>query len=306
MERKNDQTINNVSVVAPKEEMAKKKFKLTKDKKTRVIAGTLVVFVVAGSIVLFHKNNKKNNVPNDTKKIETEVDTEEKYSRELLEKRTKKFIEEVNNKGIQLSEDEIKNLASVINMERIINEDPELAQELFYGKNAQEIISNAGHTFGMLLTYSFENKYKDSINLSTLIVGGDYDKKILQKLENYRDELTVMRAEASDTQRAELELQEQQRFDEVITDVLNFYMMTSDGLEIDGENAVVQRMNDGSRFSMVLVMNEINLGNNNLLTDDQKKLFESSMTNEPVLENLHKLIEGCQSQEVKNQKVKTK
>ena len=82
--------------------------------------------------------------------------------------------------------------------------------------------------------------------------------------------------------------------------------MTADGLEIDGKNVVIQPMGDGNRFAMVLVMNEIALGNRNLLSDEQYKAFEKLTTNEPVVANLHRIIDGCQTVEVETEKTLTK
>lgn len=286
-----------IKIATTKEKLANKKFKVSKTTCKRVIAGTLAVLLIGGAAYFIYRNAKKN-----SKNTEI-VQTEEQYSRELLEQRIKTFTEKANANGIKLTEEEVKNLSSVVNMDRIITEDPELAHELFYGKNAQEIMSNAGHTIGILMT----NSYKNPMNISSLVVGGDYDKAIMQKLENYRDELTTMRDEQVGMQRANFETEEEkQKFNDIITDVLDFYTMSADGLEIDGENAVIQRMSDGSRFSMFLVMNEIALGNNNLLSKEQKDLFEAAMRNEPVIPNLHRLIEGCQTQELESEKVKTK
>lgn len=290
-----------IKIATTKEKLANKKFKVSKTTCKRVIAGTLAVLLIGGAAYFIYRNTKKN-----SKNTEI-VQTEEQYSRELLEQRIKTFTEKANANGIKLTEEEVKNLSSVVNMDRIITEDPELAHELFYGKNAQEIMSNAGHTIGTLMTNSYKNQFKNPMNISSLVVGGDYDKAIMQKLENYRDELTTMRDEQVGMQRANFETEEEkQKFNDIITDVLDFYTMSADGLEIDGENAVIQRMSDGSRFSMVLVMNEIALGNNNLLSKEQKDLFEAAMRNEPVIPNLHRLIEGCQTQELESQKVKTK
>lgn len=292
---------DKIKIATTKEKLANKKFKVSKTTCKRVIAGTLAVLLIGGAAYFIYRNTKKN-----SKNTEI-VQTEEEYSRELLEQRIKTFTEKANANGIKLTEEEVKNLSSVVNMDRIITEDPELAHELFYGKNAQEIMSNAGHTIGILMTNSYKNQFKNPMNISSLVVGGDYDKAIMQKLENYRDELTTMRDEQVGMQRANFETEEEkQKFNDIITDVLDFYTMSADGLEIDGENAVIQRMSDGSRFSMVLVMNEIALGNNNLLSKEQKDLFEAAMRNEPVIPNLHRLIEGCQTQELESQKVKTK
>lgn len=290
-----------IKIATTKEKLANKKFKVSKTTCKRVIAGTLAVLLIGGAAYFIYRNAKKN-----SKNTEI-VQTEEQYSRELLEQRIKTFTEKANANGIKLTEEEVKNLSSVVNMDRIITEDPELAHELFYGKNAQEIMSNAGHTIGILMTNSYKNQFENPMNISSLVVGGDYDKAIMQKLENYRDELTTMRDEQVGMQRANFETEEEkQKFNDIITDVLDFYTMSADGLEIDGENAVIQRMSDGSRFSMVLVMNEIALGNNNLLSKEQKDLFEAAMRNEPVIPNLHRLIEGCQTQELESEKVKTK
>lgn len=290
-----------IKIATTKEKLANKKFKVSKTTCKRVIAGTLAVLLIGGAAYFIYRNAKKN-----SKNTEI-VQTEEQYSRELLEQRIKTFTEKANANGIKLTEEEVKNLSSVVNMDRIITEDPELAHELFYGKNAQEIMSNAGHTIGILMTNSYKNQFENPMNISSLVVGGDYDKAIMQKLENYRDELTTMRDEQVGMQRANFETEEEkQKFNDIITDVLDFYTMSADGLEIDGENAVIQRMSDGSRFSMVLVMNEIALGNNNLLSKEQKDLFEAAMRNEPVIPNLHRLIEGCQTQKLESEKVKTK
>lgn len=48
-------------VYTPQEEMAKKKFKLTKNKKVRVVAGTLAFLVLLGAIVLGTRSCKKDN-----------------------------------------------------------------------------------------------------------------------------------------------------------------------------------------------------------------------------------------------------
>lgn len=46
----------SVNVVMPKEEMAKKNFKLTKDRKARVVVGTLALIIVAGIVVFCVKS----------------------------------------------------------------------------------------------------------------------------------------------------------------------------------------------------------------------------------------------------------
>lgn len=298
------------TVVAEEKKLAKLKVSL-KQNKSRVIAGALTIVVLAGSIVLYfvHKNKTKDNGKSSANVETTTVDTikEEEYSRELLIERINNFEQTAKENGVELTTEEVRDLATLMNIDNIVNEDPELAKELYDGKNAQDILSNAGHTIGKLMTSSFTGNYQKPMNLSTLVVGNDYDKAILAKLEAYRDELTAMRAEEVGEHRVEFATKEEEdRFDAIITDVLNFYSMTADGLEIDGNNAVIQPMADGNRFAMVLVMNEIALGNRNLLNDEQIKAFEALMANEPAVANLHRIIEGCQTKEVETTKVKTK
>lgn len=52
---------SQITVYTPQEEMAKKKFKLTKNKKVRVVAGTLAFLVLLGAIVLGARSCKKDN-----------------------------------------------------------------------------------------------------------------------------------------------------------------------------------------------------------------------------------------------------
>lgn len=289
-------------VVAKPEKFANAKMAL-KQNKRRIIAGGLALIILTGGIVLLFKSCNKNN--NSTSIVEVE---DEEYSRELLNERIKSFTKEANEKGITIKEEEVRDFAAFINIDRIINEDPELAKELFDGKNAQDILSNAGHMIGVLMTNSHKGNYKTPMNLSKLLVGSNYDKQIMEKLENYRDELTTMRDEEDGMHRANFETEEETtKFNEIITDILNFYSMSADGLETNfDKNSVIQKMGDGSRFATVLVMNEINIGNNNLLSKEQTKAFNELMSNEPVVANLQNMIEGCQTIDIEQQKVKTK
>lgn len=288
-------------------EQPDKKMKLTKTSKRSIIAGTLAVLVVAGYIILCSKSCKNNDKNNSTSIVEIQKEeNKEKYSRELLNERIIKFAKEANEKGISITEKDVRDFAIFMNIDRIINEDPELAKEYFDGKNAQDVLSNAGHMIGTLMTASHISGYKNSMNLSSLVVGSDYDKHVMKKLENYRDELTTMRAEEPGMHRASFEDESKTtRFNEIITDTLDFYSMSANGLEIDGENAVIQKMGDGDRFATVLVMNEMNIGNKDLLSSEQRRAFEELMSNEATVANLQRMIDGCQTIEVENQKQKS-
>lgn len=293
-----------VNVVAEPSKFAKMKACLKRNRK-RIVAGGLTIVVIAGSIVAFRSCSKDKDNENNNSIVDIQKD--EEYSRELLNERIKSFTEEAKQRGIDITENEVRDFAAFMNIDRIINEDPELASELFDGKNAQDILSNAGHMIGVLITNSFKENYKNPINLSTLVVGNDYDKRIMQKLENYRDELTTMRAEEVGEHRVEFATDEETaKFNDIITDIIDFYSMSANGLEINGENVVVQKMGDGDRFALVLVMNEIALGNRNLLTNEQYESFEQLMTNETVVANLHRIIEGCQTEELESSNQLTK
>lgn len=292
-----------VVVFAKPERFAKTKMVLQKNKR-RIIACGLAFIILLGGIILLCKSCKgKNNANTGI----VEMDDEE-YSRDLLNTRIKKFTKKANELGITVTEEEIRDFAAFINIDRIVNEDPDLAKELFDGKNAQDVLSNAGHIIGVLMTNSHKNNYKKTMDLSELVVGSNYDKEVLKKLEKYRDELTTMRAEEDGMHRANFETEEEtKRFNEIITDILNFYSMSADGLETKfNKNSIIQKMGDGSRFATVLVMNEINLGNNNLLSRNQTKAFNDLMSNEAAVANLHRIIDGCQTVKIEKQKVKTK
>lgn len=279
-----------------------------KRNKHRIIAGGLALVVVAGICMIVKSCNGKNNKSGDSVSI-VEVQ-DEKYSRELLIQRIKSFTETANSKGIQVSEEEVRDFAAFMNIDRIVNEDPELAKELFDGKNVNDVMSNAGHMIGLLMTSSVKENYANSMNLSDLVVGADYDKDIMKKLENYRDELTAIRAEEPGMHRVTIDEDKQTRYDEIVNDTINFYAMTSDGLEIDGDNAVIQKMGDGDRFSLILVMNEIAMSNKNSLNKEQssafKQMVETDNTNVATVANLQNLIAGCQTEELEQDKQLTK
>lgn len=301
---KQNQNGGQVKVVAKKEKFAKLKGSLKRNG-SRVIAIGLTAVVIVGA---FHisKNNNKNNTNNPTKPTTSQGPTNpttnpnankvEQYSRELLDERVDNFVKDAEAKGIELTEEEVREFAGFMNIDVIINEDPELAKELFGDKNAEEVLSDAGHTIGKIMTKSATSNYKNTMNLSNLVVGNDYDKAILSKLEAYRDELTAMRAEEVGEHRVEFATKEEQdRFNAIINEVLNFYSMTVNGLTLDGKTGLIQNMGDGNRFPMVLVMNEIALGNKNLLTKEQYQAFQNLMKNEPVVANLITMIDGCKT-----------
>lgn len=267
---------------------------------TRIVAVGLTIVVLATGVIFYFvnkkpKNNNKNNAPTSST-----VTKAEKYSPELFDQRVKSFTADLNKKGISLTEQQIREFAAVLNLEQVVNQDPELAKELFSDKSAEDVLTDSGHIIGTLMTNSFTNGYKTPTNLSTLVVGNDRDKMILSKLESYRDQLTAMRAEEKGEHRVELgSKEEEEKFNKIITDILNFYSMNVDGLEMDGQNVVIQPMSDGARFLMVLVMNEIALGNKNLLTDEQYTAFQELMSNEPVVANIQNIISGCQKTKTK-------
>ena len=188
-----------------------------------------------------------------------------------------------------------------MNIDTIMEEDPELAQELFENKTGEEVLTNVSHVIGKLITTSRTSNYQKTANLSTLVVGNDSDKAIMTQLENYRDELTTMRAEEIDEHRVEFATkEEEEKFDKIIADIINFYSMNVDGFEINGENTVIQEMGDGNRFALVLVMSEIASGNKNLLTTEQYAAFQELISNETTVSNLLTKINGCKT----NQKTK--
>lgn len=288
-----------VEVVAEPTKFAKLKGSLKRNGK-RVIAIGLTGVVIVGA---FHiRKHRKNDVNTNTKPTTSQVTTNpnvnkpEEYSRELLDERVEQFVNDAGNNGIELTEEEAREFTGFMNIDTIINEDPELAKELFGDKSAEEVLSDAGHTIGKFMTSSFTSNYKKPMNLSNLVVGNDHDKAILAKLEAYRDELTAMRAEQVGEHATGFATKEEQdRFNAIIDEVLNFYSMSANGLTINSQTGLIQNMGDGNRFAMVLVMNEIALGNKNLLTKEQYQAFQELMKNEPVVANLITMIDGCKT-----------
>ena len=285
------------------------KVKLTVKKNGgKIVAGTVAVLVMVGAVGINHYNkyknnnvgssNNNNNNPQDTTPDTSVSDTvqEEEYSRELLNTRVQDFTKDINAKGISLTEEEVYEFAVFMNIDTIMKEDPELAQELFGSKSGEEVLTSAGHIIGKLMTTSMTSNYQDTTNLSALVVGNDSDKAVMTRLEGYRDQLTSMRAEENGEHRIEFATKEdQEKFNEIMVDVINFYSMNVDGFDIKGENSVIQEMGDGNRFALVLVMNEIALGNKNLLTEEQYKGFQELMSNEVIVSNLITKINGCKS-----------
>lgn len=101
VEQVNQNDDASVVVAVPKEKMAKKKFKLVKDNKKRIIAGTLAVLVVAGSIILICKScSKDKNEDNKTTISYTEDELRTIYiDKENYLKNVKSLTEYLNTYG---------------------------------------------------------------------------------------------------------------------------------------------------------------------------------------------------------------
>ena len=139
---------NKIVVYEPKEEMAKKKFKLTKNKKVRVVAGSLAFLILVGAIVLGTKSCKKDNRNNADETTVSYSDDELKViyiDKETYLKNVQSLAQYLNNYGNKnVKPVDVNSFYYLANMDNIKSSTfKELVEEGYLPESETDIIIQA-------------------------------------------------------------------------------------------------------------------------------------------------------------------
>ncbi len=135
-------------VYTPQEEIAKKKFKLTKNKKVRVVAGTLAFLVLLGAIVLGTRSCKKDNRNVDTETTVSYSDDELKViyiDKETYLQNVQTLAQYLNNYGNKnVKPVDVNSFYYLANMDNIKSSTfKELVEEGYLPESETDIIIQA-------------------------------------------------------------------------------------------------------------------------------------------------------------------
>ncbi len=136
---------NEVSIAVSKEQLGKKKYKLTKDKKKRVIAGTLSVLLLAGSLVLIFKScskdkNNSSSISYSEEELKTIYIDKETYLKNVQE--LAQYLNNYGNSNVKpVDVNSFYYLANMDNIKKSVFK--ELIDEGYLPESETDIIINA-------------------------------------------------------------------------------------------------------------------------------------------------------------------
>lgn len=139
---------SQIVVYTPQEEIAKKKFKLTKNKKVRVVAGTLAFLVLLGAIVLGTRSCKKDNRNTNTETTVSYSDDELKViyiDKETYLQNVQTLTQYLNNYGNKnVKPVDVNSFYYLANMDNIKSSTfKELVEEGYLPESETDIIIQA-------------------------------------------------------------------------------------------------------------------------------------------------------------------
>jgi len=190
---------------------------LRKIKRNRFIAGVLatVIFLVGGHFlgVGISKLNEKNDKKPGTSQGSTEptkehpdseisngidniINQDEGLNQENFEELAAGFAKTYSDKNVNVTTEDIIKFVSIVNIDSLVEENPELAKELFGTQTKEEYLQDAAKIIGMTYSYNYqifeaEGTTENFIRISDSVYGPQ--KEILKTIEGYVDAIALVR-----------------------------------------------------------------------------------------------------------------
>lgn len=118
------------------------------------------------------------------------VTYEEIYNTDNVEKTVAEFAKQYVDNKVNITTEDLLKFVSIANIDKLAEENPEFARELFSTQTAEEYLNDAAKVIGLTDMYNSnkweeEKSTKNFIWLSTSIPEGDPQKAKMQELESY-------------------------------------------------------------------------------------------------------------------------
>lgn len=184
------------------EEKAAKKKKFAYDSKRYIAGAVAAAVLLTGGHFLgsgIAKLGRNKGTGNNTSISQTIVNRDEELNNENFEKLATEFTKQYTDKKVNVSTEDLVKFVSILNIDRLLEENPELAKELFSTQTAEEYLSDAAKVIGMTYTYNrnvfeTEQSTKNFIRISSGVNG--QQKEVLQKIESYVDRVAETKNDA--------------------------------------------------------------------------------------------------------------
>lgn len=134
--------------------------------------------------------------------IDNIVEKDEELSTENFEKLVAEFSKPYLDKNINVTTEDLLKFVSIVNIDKLAEENPEFASNLFGTQTKEEYLSDAAKVIGMTYTYNrnvfeVEQSTENFIRISDAVYGPQ--KEVLQQVESYVDKIAEARYDSEKT-----------------------------------------------------------------------------------------------------------
>lgn len=215
-------------------------------------------------------------VSNDVENI---VKYEEIYSTENFEKMVAVFVKPYVDNKVSLTTEDLLKFTSIVNIDRLVEENPEFAKELFGSQTAEEYLNDAAKTIGVTYMYNHTMWEKDKntnnfIWISNSIPEGDPQKEKMVELEGYVTKIANASAEKNEEEVNRLTLE----------------LIESLTLPTGSLNALDDGVEFGAQLYFALINNSIA---RNYLNKEYRDYFDTRSSAEQNVSNIFTVYNKC-------------
>ena len=222
--------------------------------------------------------------------IENIINYEEMYNTENFEKIVAEFAKPYVDNNLSLTTEDLTKFVSIMLIDRLAEENPELSHELFSTQTVEEYLNDAAKTIGVTYMYDHTRWEADGntdnfIWVSTAIPEGDPQKEAMELLEDYVRRI----AKATKAENA------QEEVNKITAELIE---------ELTSPDGKLNALDDGVEFAaqvyFALINNSIG---RNYLTQEHRDYFNVRASAEQNVSNIFIVYEGCVIGEVKTRKL---
>lgn len=161
------------------------------------VLALILAFALGGSAVYWYYRLVNKNKEPEQPGIENPSDNleEETLTTEEFETLAANFIKTLQDKNLNVTTEDIMKFVSVVNIDRLVVENPELASELFQSYTKEQYVQDAANIIGRTCAYNAkvfndEKNTENFIRISDSLYGEQ--KQQLQIIESYVDRIALV------------------------------------------------------------------------------------------------------------------
>lgn len=229
------------------------------------------------------------NTPDVTIDIEQDIENiityDDSYSTENVEKVVTEFAKPYVSNNVSITTEDLLKFASIVNIDKLVEENPEFARSLFETQSAEEYLNDAAKTIGVTYMYNHNvweaNKNTEKfIWISASIPDGDPQKQKMVELEGYVTRIANAVKEGN-----------KEDVNKITYELIESLTMPDGSL-----NAMDDGVEFGAQLYFALINNSIA---RNYLNQEYRDYFNTRASAEQNVSNIFAVYNGCVNNDVK-------